>query len=405
MREYSRILTLMGLQAFSLGMIALATLPSAFDFHALDLLIYHESSLAALRGQWPSVDEQMVYPPLALIPFSLPHLMAFLTGHTLDLGAYARLWPLLNIGLSIIVSILLIRFSPPATSPLSGNRLFLYTIFAVLSGPILLWRYDLFPTLLTLGAALALKRGRPFIAGLCLGAGVAAKLYPALLLPIFILYSWTQGKREHIPRLLLGTMIAALIPFLPFAIFQPRLLLSLLAYHSQRGLEIESLYAGWIALLHHLGLAEARPTLQYGTWDIASPVADWFIRWQPLFFAIAYTGCLWDGWRKFRKAQADPEIGANLLMVSLLEGLLTFILTSKVFSPQYILWILPFGTFLNRKHLPVLLSAILLTTVNFPFLFNNLTRLEWGPVLILNLRNALTGILLVGLMVSRKSTL
>lgn len=397
----ARILALLGLQALSLGAIAIATFPTVFHFHALDLLIYRESSLALLQGQWPSVDGQMVYPPLALIPFLLPHLVALLAGHTLDLVAYARLWPLVSISLSVAVSLLVLRFPSPAPSLHSGNRLFLYTLFVILGGPILLWRYDLFPTLLTFAAALALWRERPFIAGLLLGAGIAAKLYPALFLPVFCLYALARGAKGQIPRTLLGTAITALIPFLPFAISRPGLISAFLTYHSGRGLEIESLYAGWIALLHHLGLAEARPVLRYGTWDIASPIAAPILQWQPFIFALIYGGSLVDAWRKFRQAHTSEPIPSDLLMTILLNVLLVFILTGKVFSPQYIIWLLPFGTFLKARYLPLLFSVLFLTLVDFPFLFDSLTLLELVPVLIVNLRNLAAVLLMVGLIIDR----
>lgn len=392
---------MIGLQALSLGVIAYATFPNAFHFHALDLLIYHESARALLRGTWPAVEGRMVYPPLALVPFSLPHLLAALAGHSLDLQGYARLWPIVNIGFSVAISLLLSQFSPSFAPP-SRTRLFWYTVFAILSGPILLWKYDLFPTFLTVGAALALWKRRPFTSGLCLGAAIAAKLYPLFLLPVCGLYLWHQEERTQTLRFLLGTAAAAVLPFLPFALFQPRLLWTLLAYHTQRGLEIESLYAGWLALLHHLGLAEARPVLQYGTWDIASPLSALLLRWQPFVFAAVYVGCLWNVRRKFRQAQAlHGRIGENLLMAALLVGVMAFIITGKVFSPQYILWLLPFGTFLRPRHLLLFLLVVLLTVAEFPFLFDDLTLLKWGPVVIVNLRNTLMIALLVWLVCER----
>lgn len=396
-----RASTLIGLQALSLGVIAAATFPNAFHFHALDLLIYHGSSLAVLQGRWPSVDGQMVYPPLALVPFFLPHLMAIPTGPALSLEAYARLWPLVSIGLSGAVSLWLFH-SPSATSLPSGSRVFRYTVFAILSGPILLWRYDLFPALLALAAAFALWKERPFIAGLYLGAGIAAKLYPVFLLPVFGLYLWARGEQKRgTPRFLLGTSIAAVVPFLPFAMFQPNLLASLLTYHSHRGLEIESLYAGWVALLSHLALTEARPVLHYGTWDLASPMATFFLRWQPLAFALTYAGSLVHAWRQFRQAHAEKVIPPDRLMSASLNALLAFVVTNKVFSPQYITWLLPFGAFLKKRYLPVFLAVILLTLVDFPFLFDRLILLELGPVLIVNLRNLLAVFLMVWQMIDR----
>ncbi|MGQ9467138.1 MAG: glycosyltransferase 87 family protein [Anaerolineae bacterium] len=390
-RSRVQVAILLLTQALSLGAIALATIPSAFHFHALDLLIYHDSSLAVLQGEWPYRESPMVYPPLALVPFALPHLLAGAVGFSLDLEAYGRLWPMVNILLSTGIALMLVKAAAISDPPRSAwTVLYLYTVSVIISGPILLWYYDLFPALLTFGALLAVLADRPALAGLCLGSGIAAKLYPAVLLPVLILFYQAGKQGKKILPLLLTTSAAAVIPFLPFAVFRQQGLASFWGYHFRRGLEMESLYAGLIALLHHWGLVSARPVLQYGTWDLVSPLSDAALQVQPFLFLIAYGGTLWVCWRRFRQ-----ERQTDALVACLLVSLLVFIITNKVFSPQYVLWFLPFGAFLRWKSLSLFLFLLILilTVAGFPFMFDHLTTMALIPILVVNLRNALMVIL------------
>lgn len=388
------------IQVASLVAIAIATIPSAFHFHALDLLIYHDASLSILRGQWPYQEGPMVYPPLSVASFILPHLLAIPAGFSLDLETYARFWPAVNLLLNTAIALMLVRTAALGPSPRSGWAvLYRYTIFIVVSGPILLWYYDLFPATLSLGALLAVLVNRPAIAGLYAGAGIAAKLYPAVLLPGIGLFYWANGQKKNALVLLLAASVAAVIPFLPFAVFQPQTVVSFLEYHDRRGLEIESLYAGLIALLHHLGLIDAWPVLQYGTWDLASPLSSVSLQIQPFLFMSAYAGSLGICWRAFRRDRADfGSVRPHTLTTHLLVSLLVFIITNKVFSPQYILWLLPFGAFLKQRHAYLLFLIVVLTVMDFPFMFDRLTTMALAPVLVVNLRNLLTALLTLRLL-------
>src|SRR4029079_12404552 len=98
-----------------------------------------------------------------------------------------------------------------------------------------------FPALLTVLALLCLLRQRPGWAGIWLGLGVAAKLYPAVLLLVFGAYSLAGKNRPALLRLALGSAGVLAATLLPFVLLTPGPLLSFLRYHELRGLQLESL--------------------------------------------------------------------------------------------------------------------------------------------------------------------
>src|SRR5262249_6285705 len=78
-------------------------------------------------------------------------------------------------------------------------------------------------------------------------------------------------------------------------------------------------------------------------------------------------------------------------------ALLVFIVTNKVFSPQYVVWLLPFAPLLPRRHTAVAGAIIALTIVIFPYDYGSLLAFQPAPVILLNLRNSMVVAWLVAL--------
>ena len=89
------------------------------------------------------------------------------------------------------------------------------------------------------------------------------------------------------------------------------------------------------------------------------------------------------------------------LLVFIVVALLTFIVAGKVFSPQYIIWLLPFAPLLRPRQVGLLIAISTISIVIYPFLYDELIAMQTFPVMLLNLRNSLVGILLFWLVVER----
>jgi hypothetical protein len=65
------------------------------------------------------------------------------------------------------------------------------------------------------------------------------------------------------------------------------------------------------------------------------------------------------------------------------------VVVNKVFSAQYVLWVLALACLLPRRTLPLTLAVAALTSLLFPFLYTELVDLRAAGILELAVRNGL----------------
>lgn len=392
------------LQSVAFLWFAEAIFPRIAGSHG-DIGIYFNYSLNVVQGQVPYRDFSMEYPPLALVAFAAPRLMA--VGTLIDAETYRRLFLLGNVFFSTIIAVTLVqllRLWQPARSPIMP--LIVYTGFVILTSPLSPWRYDMFPTFLTALALLAYTDRRPALAGFWLGLGAAAKIYPLVLLGIFGAVYLAAGQWRAIVRMGLtcGAVIAACL--LPFVWLAPETWSVFLTYHQERGLQIESLAGAAIWLAATLDLTQTDKIFNYGALHIDGPLADALLPWQTRMLALAVIGvglaCLWRFRTEYTKhgAVSDESVAAGIVAV-----LLAFMVGNKVFSPQYIVWLLPFIPLLRPLPVVILGLICMATIYVFPFNYAAYVEQRFSPVLLLNVRNALALVLIPWLLFASVSAM
>src|SRR5262249_57316221 len=88
----------------------------------------------------------------------------------------------------------------------------------LLVGHVFVERFDVWPAALTAAALAAALRGRYALGGAALGLGAAAKVYPALLLPVLVIVAVRQrGVRAAIASAAAAVVTSVLV-FPPFAV-------------------------------------------------------------------------------------------------------------------------------------------------------------------------------------------
>jgi len=171
--------------------------------------------------------------------------------------------------------------------------------------------WDLLPVALTAVALLAWSRRRPGLAGLLLGLGMAAKLYPALLLGPLLLLCLRSARMAAFAKALSTFALGWLVVNLPALVLAPQAWLSFWQFNSERGGDFGSIW--------------------YVFTLAGSPVPDLNLVSAGLFaLACVAIGLL------ILLAPVRPRLGSVAFLV-----IAAFLLTNKVYSPQYVLWLLP----------------------------------------------------------------
>ncbi len=226
-----------------------------------------------------------------------------------------------------------------ATAMLAGRRI--WDAALVAASPILIFQiftnFDALATALAIGGLLAWARRRPALAGILIGLGVAAKLYPALfLLPLLVLGVRT-GRLADAVRTAAVAALTWLAVNLPVMLLYPRGWSEFYRLNTRRTQDMDSLFnvvksfTGWRGLDPNLGFWQPPVVLN-------AVVAALFLT---CCAAIAYIGLT---------APRRPRLAQLAFLV-----VAAFLLVNKVWSPQFSLWLVPLAV-LALPHRRVLLA-------------------------------------------------
>lgn len=174
--------------------------------------------------------------------------------------------------------------------------------------------WDLLPLALTALSMLAWSRHRPGWAGVFLGLAVATKFYPVVLLGPLFLLCWRAGRMRAFWTALGGAALAWAVVDVPVWIRTPSGFGWFYAFSQERGIDLGSPYlvANLLGGYH----------LTTDQWNKLAIIA----------FAVLCVGVAYVALR----APQRPRLPQLFLLVSL-----AFLVTNKVYSPQYVLWLIP----------------------------------------------------------------
>jgi hypothetical protein len=198
------------------------------------------------------------------------------------------------------------------------------------AGPVLLQRYDLWPTLLAVAAVLALAGDRPRTGLGLLGVGTAAKVFPAVLVPVALV----RESRRSAPRaaaVFAGAFVAVVGAL---AVLAPTGLAYSFWIQARRGLQIESLGASVLLAASRLGVYDPRVvTGRPGSRNLAGPAAEVVAAASTLLQLLALAAVV------VLAARARPA--GNTLLLAAAAALAGTVAFGKVLSPQFLVWLIP----------------------------------------------------------------
>jgi|SRR5579859_295295 len=356
-------------------------------------------------GLLPYRNFSVEYPPLGIVLIVLPGLVHIgpLTGLL-----YGTSFALEMLALDLLTLFLVIRFARKlipgdSTGLYSG---LLYTGLVAASGAIA-QKFDLVAGTFCLVAVVALLQRRDGLAWVMLVLATLTKGFPLAIAPLFILYRLMEGRAGYLSLYegLRAAVVSSAILAVPLILvtgIQP--LVHAVVYHVDRGIEIESMYAGLMLLGGRLlGLV----TTSYAnpadlSQDIHSPL-DPVMGSLAVPLGVILIGLLY--WQFYRALKARPAERDTALARSSLLVMLAFMITFRAFPGHYLLAILPLAAlvrFQGRRQMVfvcTLLGALLLGQLE-TVVWQPLLDGAWVGILALVLRNgailASFGILLGG---------
>ena len=328
-------------------------------------VIYHGWYETLRTGTFPHEDVTWQYPPAAALAILSPALLPFLD--------YAQAFYALAFVADLAVFCLLQFAGLRPGRTLRGA--WVWTVGVALLGPTVYARYDLMVVAVAVAALLAGTR-RPRLMGALVGFGALLKVWPALLLAgVVRRRAWLSAAATAGGLALLFTLT------MPGAF-------SFLTFQRNRGTEVESLGSLVFHVARHFGW-EGRAMLHYGSVEFLGPYVDW-VSAAALFLSVIAFGWLLLWRLSVRRMTAQAVADAAFVAV------LMFTITSRVISPQYLVWLVGLAAVClcfhgSRMTLPggLVLAACLATVLEFPVYFGDVVASTPLGITLLFVRNGL----------------
>jgi hypothetical protein len=205
-----------------------------------------------------------------------------------------------------------------------------WLIFVPLIGPLAYLRFDMLPAVLAGGALLAARR-KPWVTGALTGLGAAIKLWPALLIGAFMSY-----RSDRRPAGMAFAVVGFGLALISLIFGGWSRLISPLTWQSDRGLQIESIWATPLMLARAL-----RPDhwivdiSQYQAYEIFGPGVDAWVTISSVATLLGLALIILLTVRAFRHDGSTPTAIGFVVLATV--AIMT--ITNKTLSPQYLLWV------------------------------------------------------------------
>lgn len=337
--------------------VAACAVPDGGLFRAArfrDVHLYEGFADAVFDGHVPYRDFFMEYPPGALAVFLPP--AAAGSGHYN--AAFKALMALCGVAMIVLVALLLARLG------VSAARLWAAVLLLALSpialGPISLNTYDAWPALLTVAALSLLVAGLPVAGFSLLGLAFAAKVYPVVLLPPALVFVWRTAGRALALRAVAAFVAVTALVVVPFLVLAPDELAESFRAQAARALQVESLGASLLGAADRLGVYSATVVHRTGTaisYDLVGSLPEALAAASSVAQAATVLAV---GWLYLRDRDDARRLAAAF--AAAVAGFLAF---TRFFSPQYLVWLLPFVLLLGPAAWGLTALALVLAQIWF----------------------------------------
>jgi hypothetical protein len=359
---------------------------------------------------WPYRDVRVEYPPLAFLGTLPPALVSLdYLAYRRGFIAYMLLLNFVNLwlGLKLLGQPFARTQGDDARSRLAARALYASLAFFCALGVVVITRMDHIAVTVTLLCLLAFDATQRSVGaqrvrwaaacGALAAVGVMTKIVPGLAALAAMTLWLTSGAADRYRCVLacaaLGGCVLLAMNLAMYALAGDNYLATF-RYHALRGVQLESLYSGVLLLLRPFGVA-MHIDESFGSTNLASSATTLVKQLSPVLFVLSA------GYVLVRRRFTPDGLGALALTVVLL---LLFMLTNRVFSPQYLIWIGAPASVLTardparRRLWLVFLVTVLLSQLIYPRGYPLLKALHPLAIFVLDLRNLLL-VVFTGLLV------
>jgi uncharacterized membrane protein len=382
------------LLGFIVGWATLMSLRLTTD--ATDVPRYWMYGEAMRHGQLPYRDFEVEYPPGALIAFGLPAL--FGASYRAYRISFEIVMGTCGLGLIVATALAQARLSRHIVSA----PLFVGAATLAL-GPITLGHFDLMPAFFVSAGLAALLWKRPRLSGALIGMAIATKIYAVVLVPLAVIWLWRKHGGRQVLQWSAATVVVIGVCFLPFVIASPGAVYSSVKGQALRPLQLESSAAVALLAAHQLISAPVGIVFSHSSAGLGGTSAS-LAATATVIAELVLLALIWITFVLRR------ELGDRDLAQSFAAAVLVFVTLGKVFSPQFLLWVVPLvallGGTLALAGPAIVAIAVVLTRLYFPGRWRSVLRQEATSTWLLITRDVVLLALLAWLVASlvRKPT-
>lgn len=356
-------------QLASLAFVTLClALPLAvsFDGRHDDLELYGTWANRLGQHVLPYRDYDIEYPPLATLSILVPGVFStarlgfavafvccmalfdaagkWVMAQSLPDALRTRFW-LVATGLSVVLNYVLLRRFDPAAACCTA-----------------------------LALAGCVRRPKSLMPFVWLGFGAAIKLYPIILAPGMLVFAWHQHRAMK-AWLLQGTVVGAALcaPSLAAFAWAGPASMAWLRFHQDRGLHTASSLLSWVILWRGGPGVVLKPEFAFGCTQIVGEWSAQLAHLSPKLTLVALCATLAAMWPSLKTPKGLWQLSTALVCALLL--------TAKVFSPQYMVWLVGLGAMAiahEKRVSPVLVGSLTLAALATAQLFPGETRIFMG---------------------------
>ncbi len=280
----------------------------------------------------PYRDFKIEYPPGALITFLAPIYARKLAGYHGTYYDWFRV-EILVIGILSLLAMAWVLASLGASRRRAYAALCLAGIAPALLGAIALSRYDYWPALFAVAAVAALAADRSVFACGLAAVGAAAKVYPAVIIPLALIELWRRnGARAVAQGVALAVAVVAALTA-PLAAAAPGGISWALHRQLARPLQVESLGAAFFTAAHEIANLHLHVVKSAGSDNLAGSGPDL----AAVLSGVATIAALLAVYVLYARSGRTRE----QLVTACVAAVTAYVAFSKIFSPQYLVWLIP----------------------------------------------------------------